>query len=102
MASIVPGSAKPEQTTTGNGSVAMICLRKVSPSIRGISRSRRITWGRWRRILAIATTGSEAVARRMPACGPSSALISWRTTAESSTTSTSMRGGGSCLTARPL
>jgi len=46
IASIVPGSANPEQTTTGIGSVAMICLRKVMPSMRGISRSRTITWGR--------------------------------------------------------
>ena len=67
IASIVPGSANPEQTTTGIGSVAMICLRKVMPSMRGISRSRRITCGRCRRILAMATRGSEAVLARMPA-----------------------------------
>src|SRR5581483_2226339 len=80
--------ASPEQTTTGTGSSDMIFLRKVRPSIRGISRSSRITSGRACFILPIAINGSAADETVIPGGAESSADVTWRTTAESSTTRT--------------
>ncbi len=88
-----PWSVSVEQMITGIGRCAMILRRKVSPSIRGISRSRMMTSGTSSWMRRAAMNGSAAVpstvmsgaASRMPTkvC---------RTEAESSTISTRIGG----------
>ncbi|MDT4883972.1 hypothetical protein FQZ97_1200720 [compost metagenome] len=50
-----PAWARPEQMTTGMGRCDMILRRNVSPSMRGISMSRKITSGTSCRIFSTAT-----------------------------------------------
>src|SRR5262245_21823291 len=88
IAASVPRVANPEQTTTGIGSSDMILRRKVSPSMRGISRSSRITSGRDRPILSSAMYGSAATVTTSPGSCDRTTVTAWRTTAESSTTKT--------------
>src|SRR5258706_622024 len=84
----VPRSATPEQTTTGMGSSSMICFKNVNPSMHGICRSRTMTSGRKRCIFSMAMSGSEATTVCIPCSTERSELMTWRTTAESSTTRT--------------
>src|SRR2546426_3996703 len=66
----------------------MIFSRKVMPSIRGISKSRRMTSGGNFFILSMAMIGSAATVTRNPRFSESTATRTWRTMAESSTTRT--------------
>ncbi len=68
----------------------MIRCRNVSPSTCGISRSRTITSGRCFSILVRAISGWAATSTLMPGSRASTLVITWRITAESSTTSTWM------------
>ncbi|MDR6229984.1 hypothetical protein QE444_002341 [Pseudomonas sp. SORGH_AS199] len=81
-----PFSVRVEQITTGVGRSAMIFLRKVMPSMRGISTSSTMTSGHCLRILSWANTGSAATPSTSMA-GSSARLwaSTCRTTAESST-----------------
>ena len=88
IAASVLGPVRPEQTTTGTGFWDMSFSRKVSPSIRGISKSKRITSGRNFFILSKAKRGSAATVTRKPCFSESTAESTCRTVAESSTTST--------------
>jgi len=88
MASCEPRSASAEHTTTGSGSSRINRRRKVRPSMRGISRSSRITSGRARAILSLATMGFAAAVTVMPGSRESTSAVTMRITAESSMTST--------------
>ena len=86
-----PFSVSVEQITTGVGRSAMIFLRKVMPSMRGISTSRMMTSGQACFMRSIASSGSDtACSSRMPGAFSSIVPTTLRTTAESSTTITSM------------
>ena len=85
----VPLEVSVEQITTGVGRSAMIFFRNVMPSMRGISTSSTITSGHCMRIRCMAKIGSATAAMRLiDRSFVSIAEITWRTTAESSTTST--------------
>ena len=81
-----PCSVRVEQMTTGIGRCDIIFLRNVSPSIRGISMSRKITSGKLMRIFCAATYGSEAIPNTSRS-GAFSIMLhkALRTAAESST-----------------
>jgi hypothetical protein len=83
-----PPRARAEHTSTGIGSVAMMRCRNVSPSTCGISRSSTMTSGRCRSILVRAMSGCAATSTVMPGSRESTLIMTWRITAESSTTST--------------
>ena len=88
-----PRSVSVEQMTTGVGRLAMIFLRKVTPSMRGISTSSTMTSGQAFCMRSSAKIGSGAVAMTsMPASSARLAESTWRTTAESSTIITLMAG----------
>src|SRR4029077_13920898 len=91
IAASVLGPVNPEQTTTGTGFRDMSSSRKVRPSIRGISRSRRMTCGATFFILSMAMSGSAATLTRNPRFSESTDAKTWRTIAESSTTRTFSR-----------
>src|ERR1035437_8725397 len=84
-----PSSAREEQITTGVGCSAMIFLRKVMPSMRGISMSITSTSGHCNLIFCIAKIGSEAAPMTsMSGSVPSAWETTCRTRAESSTIKT--------------
>src|SRR5258706_9257564 len=84
-----PATVSVEQMTTGVGRSDMIFLRKVMPSMRGISTSKTTTSGQLLRMRCIAKIGSATAARPSIDLSLASAPeITWRTTAESSTTIT--------------
>ncbi len=88
MAASVLGPVSSEQMTTGIGFWAISFSRKVRPSIRGISRSRRMTSGGNFFILSMAMRGSAATLTQKPRFSESTDTSTCRTIAESSTTRT--------------
>ena len=62
MDDLAPASARVEQITTGVGRSVMIFLRKVMPSMRGISISSTITSGHCTRMRVMASMGSATAA----------------------------------------
>jgi hypothetical protein len=101
MVVCAPCSVSVEHITTGVGRSVMIFLKKVMPSIRGISTSSRTTSGHVTRMRCMAIKGSLAEPTTvMPGSALKSSVSTWRTTAESSTTSTLIIL--SLLPARPI
>ncbi|MNE85969.1 hypothetical protein D3C80_1830250 [compost metagenome] len=84
-----PRGVRDEQITTGVGCSLMIFFRKVMPSMRGISTSSTITSGHSLASLSMAKIGSDAAPMTwMSGVSLRIASNTWRTTAESSTSST--------------
>ena len=86
-----PCSVRVEQMMTGVGRSCMIFLRKVMPSMCGISTSSTITSGHSCCMRFMASSGSEtAASSSMPGLSCSRAPSVWRISAESSTSRTRM------------
>src|SRR5258706_7001319 len=99
-----PAVVSVEQITTGVGRSLMIFARNVRPSMRGISTSSTTTSGHCICMRCMAKMGSATAAMTLiERSRDSVAVIAWRTTAESSTTITLMRGAAlrSPMRARP-